>query len=95
MAEQLIESLSTRFEPEKYHDQYHQQVLDMLEKKAEGQIVSNQPEVKEGGKVIDLMAALEASISAIKGQTGTNNETAPGKSRKSPSATGRKKASAQ
>lgn len=93
MAEQLIESLSTEFEPGKYHDNYYQQVLNMLEKKAEGQLVSSQPEEKEGGKVIDLMAALEASISAIKGKTATDREAA--KSRKSLSPTRRKKASAQ
>lgn len=66
MAEQLIQSLATKFDPDKYHDQYYQEVMNMLEKKAEGQTLVSQPEVKEGGKVIDLMAALEASISAMK-----------------------------
>ncbi|SDE99503.1 Ku protein [Sporomusa acidovorans] len=74
MAEQLINSLSTGFEPEKYYDQYYQQVMAMLEKKAEGQIVVSQPEVKEKGKVIDLMAALEASISAIKNKPENGRE---------------------
>ncbi len=69
MAEQLIESLATKFDPGKYHDQYYQQVMAMLEKKAEGQTVLSQPEVKQGGKVIDLMAALEASITAMKNKT--------------------------
>ena len=66
MAEQLVQSLSAGFEPAKYHDQYYSQVMQMIEKKAEGQTVISQPAAKEGGKVIDLMAALEASISAIK-----------------------------
>lgn len=95
MAEQLIESLSTGFDPAKYHDQYYQQVLDMLEKKAEGQTLVSQPEVKEGGKVIDLMAALEASISAIKGKNVSVKEGKPGKSKKMTPEPRRKKASAQ
>jgi DNA end-binding protein Ku len=95
MAEQLIESLSTGFEPTKYHDQYHQQVLEMLEKKAEGQTVISQPKVKEGGKVIDLMAALEASISAIKDKNSGGKGTKPNKAEKQAAATRRKKASAQ
>ncbi len=95
MAEQLIESLSTGFDPAKYHDQYHQQILNMLEKKAEGQTIISQPEVKEGGKVIDLMAALEASISAIKGKNGGGKEAKTGKSKKSAPEARRKKASAQ
>ena len=89
MAEQLIESLTTDFEAGKYHDQYYQQIMDMLEKKAEGQTVINQPDVKEGGKVIDLMAALEASISAIK------EKNSSGKAKKSPTTTKRKKANVQ
>lgn len=92
MAEQLIESLSTDFEPAKYHDQYHAQVMAMLEKKAEGQTIISKPEIKEGGKVIDLMAALEASISAIKTK---NITTKPAKPGKAAATSGRKKASAQ
>lgn len=66
MAEQLINSLSAVFEPEKYHDEYREKVLDLIEKKAEGQTVTLQPAAPEGGKVIDLMAALEASLKAMK-----------------------------
>lgn len=96
MAEQLIESLSTTFEPAKYHDQYYQQVMSMLEQKAEGQTIISQPEVKEGGKVIDLMAALEASISAIKGKEEAGKGKKQTKAEKpSASSSRRKKASAQ
>ncbi|TWH51570.1 Ku protein [Sporomusa sp. KB1] len=95
MAEQLIESLATGFEPGKYHDQYYQQVMDMLEKKAEGQTVISQPEVKEGGKVIDLMAALEASISAINGKNDSSKAKKQGIAEKVPVTAKRKKASAQ
>lgn len=67
VALQLVESLSTDFNPVKYHDEYREKVLEMIEKKAEGQeLVTQQPAVEPGAKVIDLMAALEASLSAIK-----------------------------
>ena len=64
MAQQLIDSLSGDFEPEKYRDEYREAVLDLIERKAEGQEIAVQPEVEEPGPVPDLMAALEASIQA-------------------------------
>lgn len=87
MAEQLITSLSSPFEPEKYKDEYREKVLDLIEKKAEGQTVTLQPAAPEGGKVIDLMAALEASLKAMK-KEGSPDSEKPARSR-------RKKASAQ
>ncbi|MBV9213829.1 MAG: Ku protein [Actinobacteria bacterium] len=66
MAEQLIESLTAEeFDPEKYHDTYREAVLDLIEKKAEGQEIVLQP-AEEPEKVPDLMAALEASLAAAK-----------------------------
>ena len=65
IARQLVESLAGDFEPEKYHDTYREAVLDMIEKKAEGQEIVLQP-VEEPEKVPDLMAALEASLAAAK-----------------------------
>ena len=67
MARQLIESLSAEWEPDKYHDDYRQRVLDMIEAKAAGQEVVTVPDgEKESGDVVDLMAALEASLQAAK-----------------------------
>jgi DNA end-binding protein Ku len=66
MAEQLIESLSADFEPEKYHDEYRQQVLDIIARKAEGQVVEAAPVTEAPGAVVDLLAALEASLEAAK-----------------------------
>ncbi len=67
MARQLIESLATDFEPTKYHDEYRERVLDLIERKAEGQEVAITPEPEAPTAVPDLMAALEASLSAAKG----------------------------
>ena len=66
IARQLIESLATEFEPERYRDEYRERVLDLIEKKAEGQEIVLQPQTEEPAQVIDLMAALEASLEAVK-----------------------------
>jgi DNA end-binding protein Ku len=66
MARQLIESLSTAFEPEKYHDTYREAVLEMIQQKAEGREVVVEPDSPAPAKSVDLMAALEASLAAAK-----------------------------
>jgi DNA end-binding protein Ku len=63
MARQLIESLSTEFEPDKYRDEYREGVLELIQRKDEGQEIEIEP-FKEPEKVPDLMAALEASLAA-------------------------------
>jgi DNA end-binding protein Ku len=66
MAQQLIESLSADFQPEKYKDEYRERVLELIERKAQGEEIAVQPAAEEPAKVPDLMAALEASIAAAK-----------------------------
>lgn len=71
MAEQLIESLSTDFEPKDYHDEYREQLLALIERKAEGkEIVASAAEAPKATKAPDLMAALEESIAAVQGAKG-------------------------
>jgi DNA end-binding protein Ku len=67
MARQLIESLSTAFEPERFQDTYREQVLQLIERKASGatEVVEVAPAASEE-QVVDLMAALEASVAAAK-----------------------------
>jgi DNA end-binding protein Ku len=69
MAQQLIVSLTNDFEPEKYHDEYRERVLELIEAKAQGEEISIQP-VEEPTEVPDLMAALEQSLAAAKGAGG-------------------------
>jgi DNA end-binding protein Ku len=79
MASQLIESLSTKFKPEKYHDTYREAVQEIIEKKAEGEEIVTQPAVEEKkGRVTNLMAALEASLSKAKGEAGGNGRSPRG-----------------
>jgi DNA end-binding protein Ku len=67
MAEQLIDSLSTKFDPSDYRDEYREQLLALIEKKAEGkEIVAPEAEAPKATKAPDLMAALEESIAAVK-----------------------------
>lgn len=61
-ARQLIDSLTTDFEADKYRDTYRERVLDIVERKAEGEEIVVRPAAKEEAQVIDLMAALEASL---------------------------------
>jgi DNA end-binding protein Ku len=65
MAKTLIENLAAKFDPEKYHDRYRNQLLDLLQKKAEGEPLP-EPQVEEGGEVVDLMEALRQSVAATK-----------------------------
>ncbi|MEJ7584577.1 MAG: Ku protein [Acidimicrobiales bacterium] len=80
MARQLIESLAADFEPERFQDTYREQVLELIERKASGatEVVAAVAE-PSAGKVVDLMAALEASVTAAKQARGRHpTSTNPG-----------------
>src|SRR3954451_10784991 len=66
MAEALVASLSDEFAPDKYHDDYREQVLGLIEKKAAGEEFEVPEVAAEKPKIVDLMAALEASVEAAK-----------------------------
>jgi DNA end-binding protein Ku len=68
MAEQLVETLSGKWRPEKYRDEYHQDLLEMIDKKVKsGHAKSIEPveigrRPKPQGKVIDIMHLLRQSM---------------------------------
>ncbi|HEX4864339.1 MAG TPA: Ku protein [Acidimicrobiales bacterium] len=66
MAEQLVESLSAPFEPEKYHDDYREKVLALIDAKAEGEEIVAPEAPEPAAPVVDLMAALEESLARAK-----------------------------
>jgi DNA end-binding protein Ku len=66
MAEALVDSLTDEFAPEKYRDDYREQVLGLIEKKAAGEEFEVPEAQAEKPKIVDLMAALEASVEAAK-----------------------------
>jgi DNA end-binding protein Ku len=74
MARQLIDSLAGDFEPDKYRDEYRDRVMDLIERKAQGEEVVTEMPDEEAPAVPDLMAALEASISSSKRQSGGGSE---------------------
>ncbi|MEA2357445.1 MAG: end-binding protein Ku [Solirubrobacteraceae bacterium] len=67
IAKKLVESLAGPFEPGKYHDTYRDEVLSLIERKAAGEEIAVQPTVEdEAEPVPDLMAALKASLDAVR-----------------------------
>jgi DNA end-binding protein Ku len=79
MAQQLIDSLSTEWAPEKYRDEYREKVLELIERKAAGEEIAVQPEAPQPTKVPDLMAALEASLAAVKDDGKKDGKKSPAK----------------
>ncbi|HET9122583.1 MAG TPA: Ku protein [Acidiferrobacteraceae bacterium] len=67
MATQLIETLKAPFDPARYHDDYRERVLHLLEEKAAGHETVPVAAPAAPGKVVDLMQALEASIARARG----------------------------
>jgi DNA end-binding protein Ku len=76
MAQSLIDLLSEPFDPEKYHDEYRAALMEVIEAKLAGQEVVEVPEPAVGGKVIDLQAALKASIEEAQKKSGGAREAA-------------------
>lgn len=66
MAESLVDSLTAAFDPGKYTDEYREQVLALIDQKAAGQEFVAPEAADDKPNVVDLMAALEASVNAAK-----------------------------
>ncbi len=65
MAKQLIaQTASETFEPEKYKDTVRERVMEAIQKKVEGQDITADAKPDGGGKILDLMEALKASLAA-------------------------------
>jgi DNA end-binding protein Ku len=69
MAKQLIDSLASDFEAQRYKDEYREELLALIERKAKGEAIVTQPsEEPKPTKAPDLMAALEESLAAVRGE---------------------------
>jgi DNA end-binding protein Ku len=80
MAESLIESMSADFDPDQYHDEYRGALEQVIEAKVEGREVVEQPvQEEETGSVVDLMAALRASVAAAKKGRGEDDDSGSAK----------------
>ena len=87
MAEQIIESLTSEWKPERYKDTYREEVLEFIEKKAAGEEIVVEGQAEETDKVVDLMAALEASLAGARGEKKPAATKASGSTKKSSGST--------
>jgi DNA end-binding protein Ku len=96
MAKLLIDSMTTDWEPERYQDTYRQRVEELIDQKRSGTLVVSEGPRAEPAPVVDLLAALQASVNAARGRsevpaaaTGNGRRSKPAKrdGRSSPTAT--------
>ena len=73
MAKSLVDMLTGDFEPEKYHDNYREALIELIERKAEGEEIKRPKPV--AGKVTDLMEALRASVEAARREKSSGGRT--------------------
>ncbi|MDB4951381.1 MAG: repair protein [Gemmatimonadetes bacterium] len=77
IAEELVGAMASGFDPEKYHDEYRENLMRIIRAKGRGKPVAApaEPEPEDGG-VIDLMSRLKASLDAAEGRRGGGGSTA-------------------
>jgi DNA end-binding protein Ku len=66
MARQLVSAMTAEFDASAYKDEYRDALMQVIESKVEGHEVAAPQPAEETGKLVDLMAALEASVNAAK-----------------------------
>jgi len=69
MAVSLIENLSDRFDPQRYHDEYQAALKKLIDARVEGAPLPGPPS-KGAEKIVDLMEALRASVDATRKKPG-------------------------
>ena len=78
LAEQLVESLTSRFKPEAYKDEFQARLQELIEAKLEGKTVAPTPK-REKAPVIDMMEALKRSLGEGRRAAGGGAKARPGK----------------
>jgi DNA end-binding protein Ku len=78
MARQLVSALAGEFEPTKYRDEYREELLGLIQRKAQGETIVTAPAPEEPGRVLDLMAALEASLARAGSRSKARSSPADG-----------------
>jgi DNA end-binding protein Ku len=99
MAQQLIESMESEWDPSKYHDTHREKVEELIDAKQKGNEVVVRIAEPEPTKVVDLMDVLSASIKSVKeggnGRKRTSSQAAPAAKKRTPAATAKKRAPAR
>jgi DNA end-binding protein Ku len=83
MAKALVDSMSSKWDPEKYHDDYREALMEVIEEKVEsgGKEIEEKPKTKAPStKVIDLVAVLQESLAKSQGA----KKKAPSKAKAKP-----------
>lgn len=93
IAKQLVDSLTGEFDPDKYRDTYRDEVLALVERKAEGKEIAVQPEAEEEDAAVpDLMSALKASLDAVRSRESNGGASSAAKKPAAKGPTGKKPA---
>jgi DNA end-binding protein Ku len=98
LATGIVDGLASDWEPGRYHDTYTDELRDLIERRAKGETITVEEPAAPEGEVLDLMAALEASVKAAKGSrkgraaTGTRTRKAAGRKAPAGKTTARKPA---
>ena len=80
VAKQLVESLAEDFDADAFHDTYREEVLGLIERKAQGKAIAVQPPPEETAQPApDLMSALKASLEAVRAREAEGGGAKPGK----------------
>jgi DNA end-binding protein Ku len=64
----LIEALADKWDPEKYHDTFHENLKKMIQTKLEGGKITEVEKPKKLAPVVDLMSALKQSLAEMEGK---------------------------
>ena len=78
LAKQLVETIQSDWDPSKYHDTYHDDLLALIERKAGGETIPSPPAevAEEGGKVVDIMELLKRSVEQAREQRNAGPDAA-------------------
>jgi len=68
IAHQLIDALAADWDPEKYHDEFQENLKKLIETKLEGGTVTKVEKPKKLAPVVDLMSALKQSLAEMEGK---------------------------
>lgn len=73
MAKQILDGLSAEWDPEQYHDTYTEELRKRIARKQAGKQIVEPEQPEPAGRVVDLMAALEASVERAKGKRSSSS----------------------
>jgi len=84
MAEQLVGSMTGEWQPDKYRDEYHDDLLKLIERKVKAgqtkavESAAEAPRPKREGKVIDMMQLLRQSVKQAQSKEGATRQRKAG-----------------